>query len=38
MRSESDNNPVFEKLASEQLVQFGGDGTTGLGFCTVKLD
>lgn len=30
-------NPVFEKLASEQLVQFGGDGTTGLGFCTVKI-
>ncbi len=37
MRSESTTNPVFEKLASEQLVQFGGDGTTGLGFCTVKL-
>jgi CRISPR-associated protein Cmr4 len=32
-----DANPVFDKLSTEQLVQFGGDGTTGLGFCTVKL-
>ena len=30
-------NPVFEALANEQLMQFGGKGTTGLGFCTVKL-
>jgi len=30
-------NDVFDILASEQLVQFGGNGTTGLGFCTVKL-
>jgi CRISPR-associated protein Cmr4 len=35
--NDSDPNPVFDKLAAEQLVQFGGDGTTGLGFCTVKL-
>jgi CRISPR-associated protein Cmr4 len=33
----SGNNPVFAALASEQLIQFGGSGTTGLGFCTVKL-
>ena len=31
------DNPVFAKLETEQLVQFGGNGTTGLGFCTVKL-
>lgn len=31
------NNSVFAELATEQLVQFGGNGTTGLGFCTVKL-
>ena len=37
LRQESGDNPVFEKLTHEQLVQFGGDGTTGLGFCTVKL-
>jgi CRISPR-associated protein Cmr4 len=33
----ADDNAVFKALASEQLVQFGGSGTTGLGFCTVKL-
>jgi len=37
LREESSENSVFEKLSDEQLVQFGGDGTTGLGFCTVKL-
>jgi CRISPR-associated protein Cmr4 len=31
------DNAVFARLADEQLVQFGGSGTTGLGFCTVKL-
>jgi CRISPR-associated protein Cmr4 len=31
------DNRVFAKLAEEQLIQFGGSGTTGLGFCTVKL-
>ena len=36
LRKESESNPIFEKLSSEQLVQFGGDGTTGLGFCSVK--
>lgn len=33
----SADNPVFKALEPEQLVQFGGDGTTGLGFCTAKL-
>ena len=33
----SNDNEVFKNLASEQLVQFGGNGTTGLGFCTVQL-
>ncbi len=37
LRKESEANAVFDALASEQLVQFGGDGTTGLGFCSVKL-
>lgn len=32
-----EDNAVFKSLAAEQLVQFGGNGTTGLGFCTVKL-
>jgi CRISPR-associated protein Cmr4 len=31
------DNAIFKTLESEQLVQFGGNGTTGLGFCTVKL-
>ena len=30
-------NAVFDALRSDQLIQFGGKGTTGLGFCTVKL-
>lgn len=29
--------PVFKALETEQLIQFGGNGTTGLGFCTVRL-
>jgi CRISPR-associated protein Cmr4 len=37
LRKESETNPVFDKLKTEQLVQFGGDGSTGLGFCSVKL-
>jgi len=32
-----EDNPVFTTLSEERLVQFGGNGTTGLGFCTVKL-
>jgi CRISPR-associated protein Cmr4 len=30
-------NGLFDALVPEQLIQFGGNGTTGLGFCTVKL-
>jgi len=37
LRKESETNAVFDALKSEQLVQFGGDGTTGLGFCSVRL-
>jgi CRISPR-associated protein Cmr4 len=33
----SADNVVFRALTAEQLVQFGGSGTTGLGFCTVRL-
>ena len=33
----AEDNAVFKALEIEQLVQFGGNGTTGLGFCTVKL-
>jgi len=35
--SGAEDNAVFKALQIEQLVQFGGNGTTGLGFCTVKL-
>ncbi len=34
---ECDKETVTNDLADEQLIQFGGNGTTGLGFCTVKL-
>lgn len=37
LRKESESNPVFDTLHAQNLIQFGGDGTTGLGFCTVKL-
>jgi len=37
LRKESVENEAFNALTTEQLVQFGGNGTTGLGFCTVKL-
>lgn len=37
LRKESSDNGVFRYFAEEKLVQFGGNGTTGLGFCTVKL-
>lgn len=33
----TDENAVFTSLGAEQLVQFGGSSTTGLGFCTIKL-
>lgn len=31
-------NALFDNLKTEQLIQFGGGNTTGLGFCTVKLN
>jgi CRISPR-associated protein Cmr4 len=37
LRKSSGDNAVFSALEAEQLVQIGGDSTTGLGFCTVKL-
>jgi len=38
LKSETDDNALFGHFSqSERLVQFGGDGTTGLGFCTLKL-
>lgn len=38
LRKPNLGNPVFDKLHTEEnLIQFGGNGTTGLGFCTVKL-
>ena len=37
LRKNAEDNGLFRELARETLVQFGGDGTTGLGFCTVKL-
>lgn len=36
MRKECEDK-LFSSLATEQLIQFGGGGTTGLGFCTVRL-
>src|SRR5690625_1560435 len=38
MPYECDRESVIEYFSSEQLMQFGGNATTGLGFCTVKLD
>ena len=32
-----DNNPVSASLSEESVIQFGGNATTGLGFCSVKL-
>lgn len=37
IRNRNGGNSVFDALTAEQLVQFGGNGSTGLGFCTVKL-
>lgn len=38
LRAEYETNAVFSHFGeNERLLQFGGDGTTGLGFCTVKL-
>ena len=37
LRGSQESNPVLQALELEQLVQFGAGGSTGLGFCTVKL-
>lgn len=37
LRQTEAKNPVFDALATEQLIQFGGNGTIGLGYCTAKL-
>ncbi len=37
LRKDSQENDLYQLLSSEKLVQFGGDATTGLGFCTIKL-
>ena len=37
LRDPKSGSLVFDKLKQEQLIQFGGNGTTGLGFCTMKL-
>jgi CRISPR-associated protein Cmr4 len=38
LRADAKDNPLFTHFAEkERLLQFGGDATTGLGFCTVKL-
>lgn len=34
---DSGDNPVASSLSEESVIQFGGDATTGLGFCSVKL-
>ncbi len=31
------DSSIYEALQLEQMVQFGGKATTGLGFCTIKL-
>jgi CRISPR-associated protein Cmr4 len=37
LRQAEVQNPVFAALENEQLIQFGGNGTIGLGYCTAKL-
>ncbi len=37
LRQTEVKNPVFDALETEQLIQFGGNGTIGLGYCTAKL-
>lgn len=32
-----DQNAVFDEMSEERVIQFGGDATTGLGFCSVKI-
>lgn len=37
LRADVDYAPFAAKMASSPLVQFGGKGTTGIGYCSVKL-
>jgi len=37
LRNHREENELFAHLSCERLIQFGGDSTTGLGFCTIKL-
>ena len=37
IRDCDEENLIVEELKKEQLIQFGGNGTTGLGYCSVKL-
>lgn len=35
---DADSNAVFEKFSETKLIQFGGKASTGLGFCSVKIN
>lgn len=37
LRGCEEGNAIVDGLKKEQLIQFGGNGTTGLGYCSVKL-
>jgi CRISPR-associated protein Cmr4 len=37
-RANGEMAQLADFLAEKPVLQFGGDGTTGLGFCTIKLD
>ena len=37
LREQTQVNALVDSFKNEQLVQFGGKGTTGLGYCTAKI-
>ena len=37
LRTDVEYKPFSDKMAKSPLVQFGGKGTTGIGYCSVKL-
>ena len=37
LRTDVEYKPFSDKMAKSSLVQFGGKGTTGIGYCSVKL-
>jgi CRISPR/Cas system CMR subunit Cmr4 (Cas7 group RAMP superfamily) len=37
LRSDVDYNPFKKKMDDSLIVQFGGKGTTGIGYCSVKI-